>query len=55
MRFVLTGGQRGDYPQAQTLIGGLPAEVVMADAAYNADPPREAIADKGAGVLEVGV
>ena len=32
MRFALTGGQRGDYPQAYALIEGLPAEVVMADA-----------------------
>ena len=48
MRFVLTGGQRGDCPQAYALIDGLPAEVVMADAAYDADPLREAIAAKGA-------
>jgi len=33
VRFALTGGQRGDYPQAYALIEGLPAEVVMADAA----------------------
>jgi hypothetical protein len=33
VRFTLTGGQRGDYPQAYALIEGLPAEVVMADAA----------------------
>lgn len=48
MRFALTGGQRGDCPQAYTLIDGLPAQVVMADAAYDADPLRQAIADKGA-------
>jgi len=48
VRFVLTGGQRGDCPQAYALIDGLPAEVVMADAAYDADPLREAIAAKGA-------
>lgn len=48
MRFALTGGQRGDCPQAYALIDGLPAEVVMADAAYDADPLREAIAAKGA-------
>jgi transposase len=48
VRFALTGGQRGDCPQAYALIGGLPAEVVMADAAYDADPLRKAIAAKGA-------
>ena len=40
VRFALTGGQRGDCPQAYTLIDGLPAEVVMADAAFDADPLR---------------
>lgn len=48
VRFALTGGQRGDCPQAYGLIEGLPAEVVMADAAYDADPLRLAIAAKGA-------
>ena len=48
MRFTLTGGQRGDCPQAYTLIDGLPAAIVMADAAYDADPLRQAIAAKGA-------
>jgi transposase len=48
VRFALTGGQRGDCPQAYALIDGLPAEVVMADAAYDADPLRKAIAAKGA-------
>ena len=45
---VLTAGQRGDCPQAQALIKDLPAQVVMADTAYDADPLRQAIADKGA-------
>jgi transposase len=48
VRFVLTAGQRGDCPQAQALIEGLPAQVVMADTAYDAAPLRQAIADKGA-------
>ena len=48
VRFVLTAGQRGDCPQAYGLIEGLAAKVVMADAAYDADPLRRAIADKGA-------
>lgn len=48
MRFILTAGQRGDCPQAHALIKGLPAKVVMADAAYDADPLRQEIAGKGA-------
>lgn len=48
VRVALTGGQRGDCPQAYALLDGLPAEVVMADAAYDADPLRKAIAVKGA-------
>ena len=38
VRFTLTAGQKGDAPQAAALIEGLPAEVVMADTAYDADP-----------------
>ena len=48
VRLLLTGGHCGDCPQAHTLIDGLPAKVVMADAAYDADPLRRAIAAKGA-------
>ena len=48
MRFSLTGGQRGDAPQAEPLIEGLPANVVMADTAYDSDRLRQKIADKGA-------
>ena len=48
VRLVLTAGQKGDAPQAGALIEGLPAEVVMADAAYDADDFRQAIADKDA-------
>ena len=48
MRFTLTAGQKGDAPQAVALLEGLPAEVVMADTAYDADHLREAIAAKGA-------
>jgi transposase len=51
VRFVLTAGQRGDCPQAYGLIESLPAEVVMADTAYDADPLRQAIADKGAAAV----
>lgn len=35
-------------PQAAPLIDGLPAKVVMADTAYDADHFRQAIAAKGA-------
>lgn len=48
VRFTLTAGQKGDAPQAGALIEKLPAEIIMADAAYDADHFRQAIADKGA-------
>jgi len=48
VRFTLTAGQKGDAPQAAALIEGMPAEVIMADTAYDADALRQAIADKGA-------
>jgi transposase len=48
VRFALTAGHRGDAPQAGPLIEGLPAQAVVADAAYDADHLRQAIAAKGA-------
>ncbi len=45
VRFALTGGQRGDSPQAEALIADLPAKVVMADAAYDSDRLRAVIAN----------
>jgi len=48
VRFRLTAGQAGDAPQAAPLLEGLPAKVVKADAAYDADALRETIAEKGA-------
>ena len=48
VRFALTAGQKGDAPQAPDLIEGLPAEVVMADTAYDSDRLRNDIAAKGA-------
>ena len=48
VRFTLTAGQKGDAPQAAELNEGLPAEVIMADTAYDADHLRQAIAAKGA-------
>ena len=41
-------GQKGDAPQASALIEGLPAEVVIADTAYDGNHLRQAIAAKGA-------
>ena len=48
VRFSLTAGQKGDAPAADPLIEGLPAEVVIADTAYDSDQLRAAIAAKGA-------
>jgi transposase len=48
VRFLLTAGQKGDAPQAGPLLEGAPAEVVIADAAYDADHIRQAIAEKRA-------
>jgi len=48
VRFELTAGQKGDAPQAMALVNGLPAEVVIADTAYDSDALRAAIAEKGA-------
>jgi transposase len=48
VRFILTAGQKGDAPQADALIEGLPADFVMADAAYDSDQLRKGIAEKGA-------
>ena len=48
VRFILTAGQKGDAPQAVALIDELPADIVMADTAYDSDALRQAIADKGA-------
>ena len=48
VRFRPTAGHGGDAPQAGPLVEELAAEVVMADAACDADHFRQAIADKGA-------
>ena len=48
MRFILTAGQKGDAPQAGPLLDDAPADVVIADTAYDADHIRQAIAEKGA-------
>ena len=46
--FHLTAGHRGDVPQAAALIAGLPAQVVLADGAYDAAHFRQLIAERGA-------
>lgn len=46
--FRLTGGQKGDVPQAASLIEGHAAEIVLGDTAYDADQFRAAIAAIGA-------
>lgn len=48
VHFTLTAGQKGDAPQADGLIENLPADIVMADAAYDSDRLRETIARRGA-------
>ena len=46
--FHLTAGQKGDAPQAATLLEGRQADVVMANTAYDADHLRTRIAETGA-------
>jgi transposase len=46
--FTLTGGQRGDAPQADAFVERFDADIVMADAAYDSDRLRRTIDAKGA-------
>ena len=48
VHFILTGGQKGDAPQAEALIAELRADIVMGDTAYDSDRLRNAIAERGA-------
>jgi len=48
VKFTLTAGQKGDAPQAETLIADMPTEIFLADTAYDSDALRQAIANKGA-------
>lgn len=48
VRFVLTAGHKGDAPQAAALLEGAPADFVIADAGYDADHIRQAVAKLGA-------
>ena len=47
VRFLLTAGQRNDITQAQALVAGLPAEQVIADTAYDADPSAGILPPRG--------
>jgi len=48
VRVVLTPGQAADVKQAEKLMEGVPAEVVIGDKGYDSDPLVEAIEAKGA-------
>lgn len=51
VRFALTAGRKGDAPLAEALLKDLPAEVILADAAYDSDRLRTLAVDKGAGAI----
>lgn len=44
---VLTGGQAADVTQAETLLDGVPFEVVIGDKGYDSQPLVDRIEDKG--------
>ncbi len=48
VEILLTAGHKGDVPQAAALLQGQPADIVMADTAYDADHFRAAITQAGA-------
>lgn len=48
LRFTLTGGQRHDITQADTLVADYKAEFVIADKSYDADDFRRTIRESGA-------
>ena len=47
VRIILTAGQKGDAPQALSLLGEDRPEIVLADAAYDADPFRKEVRARG--------
>ena len=47
-RFILTGGQAGDAPQAVPLLSGIEATHVIADKGYDADGVLSFIREQGA-------
>ncbi len=48
VRFILTGGQASDSPQAIPLLQGFEFDEVLADRGYDADETRDYIAENGA-------
>jgi transposase len=48
LRLIVTAGQAGDAPQAQTLLEGQAGQAVLADKAYDSNALRKIIADMGA-------
>ena len=48
IRFSLTGGERHDMTQAETLLKDLSPQYVIADKGYDSDPLREQIREQGA-------
>jgi transposase len=48
LRFILTGGQRNDITQADSLIAGFNCQYVIADKGYDADDLRQTVLDQGA-------
>jgi transposase len=47
LRFILTGGERNDSPQAAALIENYQPKVLIADKAYDSDDLIEAITAQG--------
>jgi transposase len=48
VQFILTGGQRHDSTQAETMLEDFDADYVIADKGYDTDDLRETIAERGA-------
>lgn len=48
VRFALTGGERNDMVEAETLLEGLSPGYVIGDKAYDSDPLRKIIRRRGA-------
>ena len=48
VRFALTGGQRHDMNEAETLIADLSPQYIVADKGYDSDPLRKQIRRQGA-------
>jgi transposase len=51
VRFILTGGEKADSPQAAPLLAGITAGHVIADKGYDADAVLEFISAQGASAV----